>query len=179
MWVSRGALNKSASSALRTMSSCPNERPLSRIRLFASKADFRLLSPRAPICDPCRGFGSSRLFGICPHAQTSDPCRGFGPSPPTRPCASFPPRLPGGDFAWEVVQKWLLGQFGLCPHSLEGLHRATLSRIRLFPCNADSLVLSSRPQISDPCRGFGSSVPRLTLRTLSSVLGGAAICNPC
>ena len=73
----------------------------------------------------------------------------------------------------------LLRHFGFCPHSLEGLNRATLSRIRLFPCNTDSLVLSSRPQISDPCRGFGSSAPRLTLRTLPSFLGGAEICNPC
>ena len=36
-----------------------NERPLSRIRPLASNTALRQLSPRAPTCDPCRGFGSS------------------------------------------------------------------------------------------------------------------------
>ena len=54
-----GGPRKIGFSAFRNMPSRSNERPLLRIRLFASKADFRLLSSRATICDPCRGLGSS------------------------------------------------------------------------------------------------------------------------
>ena len=91
----------------------------------------------------CRGVsrGRSSKNGLLrhdlipPRAQTSNPCRGFGPSPPRRPCASFPPGLSSGGFAWEVLKK-------LASSAL----RNVISFFR-------------RARTSEPSRGMGPSSP--------------------
>ena len=96
-------------------------------------------------------FGTSQNDLILHRAQTSDPCGGFGPSPPTRPCASFPPGLPGGDFAWEVFAKWV---------------SSALRNVNSF---------FRKAQTSDPCRGFGPSPPT---RPCGSFRPGLPVATP-
>ena len=82
-----------------------NERPLSRIRLIASKADFPPASlncfPRlkqaTPVEDPAlrlQGGLPACCPSFLPKVEASDPCRGSGSSPPRRTSRLLPSRAP-------------------------------------------------------------------------------------
>ena len=142
MAISRGRSSKNR--LLRNISACSNERPLSRIRLFASKADFRLLSSRAPICHPCRGFGSSRLFGICP-----DSFEVLKRATPVEDSAR--PAQPSFSFA-----------------SFQGSNLRPLSRIRPFRSNAHhhrSKTFTRCPPDAPRCAHEAVTAPRLAAST--------------
>ena len=108
-----------------------NERPLSRIRPLASNTALRQLSPRAPTCDPCRGFGSSDPVRFstgsrCSHDGHNAP-QDASKTPPGRPKPTPVPR------AATMLQDVLETPPPRRPHLQQYLQQHSFLLLRLSP----------------------------------------------